>query len=36
MLDLPSDTGVLVQGSYVLFALDRQGTPSVTAPLTVS
>jgi len=36
VLDLPADTGVLVPGSYLLFALDRQGTPSVAAWLTVS
>ena len=34
-LQLPSDTGVLLPGNYMLFALDANGTPSVAAVMNI-
>ena len=36
MLALPADTGVLVPGSYLLFALNAAGVPSVAATIRIS
>ncbi|MFI5542160.1 discoidin domain-containing protein [Streptomyces sp. NPDC051815] len=35
-VSIPSDTGVVLPGNYMLFALDSQGVPSVARFLTVS
>ncbi|MGH1493275.1 MAG: galactose oxidase-like domain-containing protein [Acidimicrobiales bacterium] len=35
-LQMPADGGIAIPGSYMLFALDAQGVPSVAAVLTVT
>ena len=35
-LDIPADAGVVLPGSYLLFALDAQGTPSIARTIRIS
>jgi galactose oxidase len=35
-LKLPADRGVLVPGTYMLFALDANGVPSVASTILIS
>ena len=36
VLALPSDTGILVPGNYLLFAMNAGGVPSIAASIRIS